>query len=284
MSYQPKLFIGIGATAAFFTLRQTYQHFVPGPGDYGNSVLNGVYQGTIEIRSFHHYNLSQDINEAIEKATKAADEMALPLVPASADMLAEQMREITRASAEVIAERQRASAAAQAAWEAQRAEWDAARIIQQADLLKAGRFPFGKYVGELFNDVEIGYVNWIMDKRDEFEPVSHMRALADAVWLHCAALKLPTPDPAATIGEPGKRIELEVRAIRQISFATDFGQKYVTTMVTPEGACVVVLSTSWALDVGECAKIKATVKEHSEFRGQMQTVVQRVKNIEEKAA
>ena len=57
---------------AFYTLRETYLHrtYVPGDGPGGNAVVNGVYQGTVleEVRSFHHFNLSTDADEAFAKA------------------------------------------------------------------------------------------------------------------------------------------------------------------------------------------------------------------------
>jgi hypothetical protein len=59
MSFVPRLFIGIGLTNAYFTLRETYLHtsYVPGEGQWGNFV-NGVYQGQVitEVRSHHHFN------------------------------------------------------------------------------------------------------------------------------------------------------------------------------------------------------------------------------------
>jgi hypothetical protein len=55
------------------------------------------------------------------------------------------------------------------------------------------------------------------------------------------------------------------------------------TMATPERACLLAKG-KFNAQVGEKLKIKATVKRHDEYKGQPQTVVNRVKVIEELAA
>jgi len=74
--FKPSLFIDIGADNHFYTLRETYLHTTyVRPGEMGNAIVNGVYQGTIaeEVRSFHHFNLSQNPEDAIAKAKSFAE-------------------------------------------------------------------------------------------------------------------------------------------------------------------------------------------------------------------
>lgn len=97
-TFVPTLFIGVGELGCFFTLRETYLHAVPGPGPMGNAVVNGVYQGSFEVRSYHVKNLSQDPDEAFEKAQEASERMGLKLTT-SRDSLREEMNAIHRANA-----------------------------------------------------------------------------------------------------------------------------------------------------------------------------------------
>lgn len=101
--FVPHLFIGVGLTGAYFTLRMTNLRYIPGEGPMGNAIVNGVYQGTVEVGSEHLFNLSQDADEAFEKA-QAAQEMALRL-SSTRESLDQEMREIQRATAEQMAER-----------------------------------------------------------------------------------------------------------------------------------------------------------------------------------
>ncbi len=109
-NFQPSLFVGIGDTQAYYTLRETYleEIHIPGEGPSGNAVVNGVYQGYIryEVRSFHHFNLSQDAAEAIDKGKAASLKIGLPF-SCSQKKIEAEMREIKRRTAEEIAEDER---------------------------------------------------------------------------------------------------------------------------------------------------------------------------------
>lgn len=280
MAFTPKLFIGIGAEQKFFTLRETYQHttYLPGPG--GNAVVNGVYQGTAitETRSFHHFNLSQDADEAWQKANEASERFGIPLSGTREEMT-EEMNTIRRATAAQLAERE----AQRIAWEEERKAERAAELQRKIDLINSGVFAFGPHVGTKFIDGEPTYLEWYVDKRDVFEEDSLPRMTADAI-LRFAADRLPIkPDPRATIGEVGNRIDVEVTVSRVFTFYRDscsgYGSEacHISTMVTTDRVCVVVKSGAFCPKVGETLKLRGTVKEHSEYRGQMQTVLQRVK-------
>lgn len=282
MAYQPVVYIDIGATGAFFTLRETYEHVkhIPGEGAFGNAVINGVYQGGVEkeIRSFHHFNLSQNPDEAFAKAQAYADANAIKL-DSTRDGLAESLRDIQRANAEEIARRE-------AHYTALREQWEAERKLNELrlfDVVAAGYLPIGNHSGKAFHDAPVSYINWLIAARETFEVGSLLRAIADAVAEDCSDLLLPVADKHAIVGtEIGERVELTATVVRVASYDTDFGRKYITTLVTNDDnkACVVVKSTSFCRDVGTVVHFKATVKEVSDYKGQTQTVVQRVKVLE----
>lgn len=282
--FTPQLYIDIGATGAYFTLRETYLHtrYIRGGGDMGGAVLNGVYQGSVEteVRSFHHFNLSQNADEAFAKATAASEAMGMELTT-TRESMAEQMRVIKRATAEQLAERERFAAKLHAEWEAERA----ARMQEKLDKLAQGVFPFGPHKDEKFEDASIGYLDWMMRKVEDFEEGSLVRLTAEAVLARCSHLMLPTPDAELTVGEPGKRLQFTVTVVKSVHYDrtawNGYGVErvYVTTMVDASGACLVCFSGAFAPYVGDKLTIKATVKEHSEYKGQAQTIVQRVKEL-----
>ena len=97
MAFVPHLYIGVGETGAFFTLRETYLH---------ERYANGCRY--TEVRSFHHFNLSQDADEAFEKARAFAERNLIQL-NTTREQLTEQMRDIQRANAEELERRERAA-------------------------------------------------------------------------------------------------------------------------------------------------------------------------------
>lgn len=259
--FQPSLFIGIGEKSCYFTLRERYLH---------EQWIGGRCEK--EIRSFHHFNLSQDPDEAIAKATEAAERLGLPLNTTRAE-ITEQLNAIKRATADELKERQER----EIRWEAERAEREAKWMEEQKALIVDGRFPtcFRNHGGEPFIAAGIGYLNWVMDKADEFKPGSLLAMVANKVLELHADLRLPCPDKTKVIGEPGKRQTFEVTVIRTFDFTGIYGTTYFVTMVTPDGCCL-LSKGRFNAEVGEKLTIKATVKEHDEYKGQAQTVVQRV--------
>lgn len=274
--YVPKLFVGIGATQAYFTLRETYEHksHTPGYGDMGRAVVNGVYQGSVsvEIRSFHHQNLSQDADEAFEKAKFIAEQMALELVTTKEQMVME-MREIQRASAEDLAERERRIQIAIA----ENAEAERQRIARMEEAMKNGVIPFGRYRDVKFADAPVGYINWLMTATFDTEMMIKLQA---AVIAQCEHLRLPTPSLTATVAANiGERVEFKnVVVTRVASFGSDWGVVFLITMVTTDGICLLAKG-SFKADVGDRFDIKATINTFSEYKGQAQTVVNRVKVV-----
>jgi hypothetical protein len=283
MAFIPKLFVSIGKDQHFFTLRETYEHTTYLPGANGNAVVNGVYQGTAikETRSFHHFNLSQDADEAWPKAQEASARFGLPLM-GSRDEIVEEMRDIARATAEQLAQRE----AERLEWEAERKAMREAEFARKVAMINDGLFAFGPFVGKPFTEGEPGYLEWFVDKRDDFEVDSLPRLTADAILKFAADRLPPKADPNKTVGEVGKRIDLDVTVVRSFSFTRDAFSGYgtetvtITTMVTSDRTCVVVKSTAFCADVGASFKLRGTVKAHEEYKGQMQTILQRVKMLD----
>jgi hypothetical protein len=77
------------------------------------------------------------------------------------------------------------------------------------------------------------------------------------------------------VGTVGERFTATVTVERINSFESQFGTVHIVAMRTAEGHALVSKGRFHA-EKGEMLTIKATVKEHGEFRGEAQTIVQRV--------
>lgn len=287
--FNPTLYIGIGETNAFFTLRETYLHEVciPGEGPGGNAVVNGVYQGTKirEVRSFHHFNLSQDPQDACRKAEAAALKIGLPLQETSVDDLETEMREIKRRDEEQIA-------ADQLRWEITQAEieaWNLKRFMER-EAEKIAKFEkdgahyitWGSHAFCHANALPREYCTWVVSKKAEFEPFSFMLHLAKTLEEKYPEqlLKEVKLKPRAYFGEVGKRYDLELTVIKCFGFDGQFGRCYVTTLTDKKGICFNVMSGAFSAQAGDVIKCKATVVAHKPYKGQAQTVINRVKVLE----
>lgn len=265
MSYVPHLYIGIGETGALYTLRETYLHV--------SYVGNTPHK---EVRSFHHFNLSQNADEALAKAQHYAEQMALEL-RADRESLEGEMRKITRASAEELAAREERIRKAQEEWEANKLKLEA----EKREKIANGIFPFGRYFDEKFEDAPIGYLTWLIENVNTFEGM--LKEVAEAVKAKCSHMMLPKPDSDAIVGEVKQRLVLDVivtktREIWRDSFS-GWGQErvfIVEMMDKKTKACIMSFSTAFNAEEGEELTIKATVKKHDEYKGQAQTVVTRV--------
>lgn len=281
MAFTPTLFIDIGEHQHFFTLRETYLHTVhiPGEGPNGNAVVNGVYQGTTqtEVRSFHHQNLSQDGDEAYTKAVALAAELGLALTTQPGEM-AFKLAEIQRATAAELAARE-------AYYQLMREEREATK----REKIAQGVYPVGRWTDRAFKAPEcLGYTRWVGLNVDKFEAGSIMRDIADAIITQCPELLTPDFDQRAYVGTIGQRLTLDVEVVRVFSFTrpsfSGWGQEtvWIVSMRGPQRECIVSKSASFRAEVGEKFRMKATVKDHDDYKGQAQTIVQRINVIEEK--
>lgn len=78
------------------------------------------------------------------------------------------------------------------------------------------------------------------------------------------------------VGEVGKRQEFTLTVQRVMAYDSDYGTTYINVCKDAEGH-VVVYKGSNGWDKGETLTVKATVKEHSEYNGVKQTIIQRPK-------
>lgn len=267
------LYIGVGELNCFFTLREAYVHTF-------------IVEGNVceETRSYHLRNLSQNPAEAVAKAQEAADAAGVEM-RSTVDSLAEELNRIHRATEDELKAREQARLDREARWEEERLE----RELMYKEVIAAGRFAFGKYKGVDFVDAPLGYLIWLVQTMPEFEEHSLMRFTAEAVAAVPGLVPaLPTATPDVYIGEPKQRRDFDVTVLAGFHFYRDsfsgYGSEvvYISKMVEKEtGALLTVMSTAWNVEgrEGEALKIKATVKEHSEFKGEAQTVVQRVKEV-----
>jgi len=243
-----KLLISVGATAAYFTLRETFL----GHND--------------RVMSFHHFNLSQDADVAFEKALAYSHNNGIELVTDRETMITE-MREIQRSSAEQLAERKAKIESADAEHQAYLKKAHDEKI----ELIEQGLYPFGQYYNKPFASAAVSYLQWLINT-DFTDCNDVIKLLQIKVTEQCKHL-LPNPD--ATIGTVGKRETFNVKITRLIRCEGFYGVSYICTMVTPDNV-VMVSKGAFAADVGDTLTIKATVKEYSRYNGQMQTVIQRV--------
>lgn len=93
------------------------------------------------------------------------------------------------------------------------------------------------------------------------------------------------------VGKVGERLEVAVTVERVISFSRPrFNAPWleetlsIVTMRDAAGNAIVSKSTSFYAAKGETMMIRATVKDHSEYNGEQQTIVSRIKVREKEAA
>lgn len=167
------------------------------------------------------------------------------------------------------------------AWPA--AEREAAKAALH--LISRGRIPLGPMAGQR---IEAAPREWITyqyrrEGRDEVQ-----EALHKYIGQYHPDLVFPIPDKTKLVGTPKQGVTLPVVCVKRADvLATGYRGEPVgfsiTTMVVTDGeykdACVVVRSASWSHTVGADFVIKGTVKEHGDYKGQAQTILQRVAEV-----
>jgi hypothetical protein len=84
------------------------------------------------------------------------------------------------------------------------------------------------------------------------------------------------------VGTVGARVELTLRVVDRRRFpASNYGwtDRYLFRMRDESGNVFIWWTTSGSLGLGETVPVKATIKAHSEYNGEKQTEVQRVKVV-----
>jgi len=264
--FVPRLYIGIGAFNHFFTLRESYQH---------HYVSDGIPM--VEVRVAHLFNLSQDADAALEKAREYAGKVGLAL-QASKETMEQEMLEIKRASERELADRAAREAAQALEAEERRKAYEEKKLADA----KNGYIPFGRYKNHSIKDLRdegadaFSYLIWLANSDIESPIFDALRAKIKELEPRAF---LPKPDREKTFGEVGQRIEVKVTVTAHFCFQSDFGVMHIVNMVTEDGS-MLVSKGKFNVGSGARLKIKATIKGHSEYKGQMQTVVQRAKVLE----
>lgn len=253
------LTIGIGHTGAMFTLWETE--------------IVRVNNSNRAMRTYHK-NLGNTPDTAYDNAVAAMFQMGLPLETSFED-LKEELRKIERdrPTAEILAARQ--------------AEMER---IQQEQLIERNRLwnekchqidndliVFGRHKGTKFADAPVSFVNWLISEKEEFEYNTILRYSAE----YCEkTYGIRREFEEGFLGKEKEKISSIVTVVRVYSFNTMYGTKYITTMRTETGHCIVVKSTSFKVKVGDHFVITGTVKELSNYKGNDQTVIQRASRKE----
>jgi len=258
-AFIPVLYIGIGETCAFYTLRENSVDF------FGRRKV---------MLSYHIQNLSQDIDVAIAKATEYAEKRSMPISYDRNTLLIE-MREIKRTTKEELEKRE-------AARQQRIVDEIAAReklMVEYKELVNSGIMPIGRFTGHKFEDIDVSYMQWMMTT-GAFKEDSILYYVAQVLREKYQHLLLPTPSKDAHYGVAGKRVDIDVTVIKSIPLQTLYGASALTIMVeSTTNACITVMSSAWAPKVGLKLSIRGTIKGYREYNGQQQTVLSRVKTL-----
>ena len=247
------LYISVGSTGAMFTLKHCKGHF------------------------FHKHvkNLSTNPDTALQKAMEYSKKKNIPL---HTDQLSAQLRKIKRCSAEQIQQQKKMR-------DEERKRRKQERLEGHRRKIDNGIMPIGKHAGKKLSELPRDYIEWITDT--EHDQDSPMYYAAEKVLELIIDDPLPIPHPESIVGKPKERHTFRVTCINSKSFVRPcYGfsmaseKVFITTMVDEFKNCIVCFSPSFKMDVGEKATIKATIKDHSLYDNQAQTIVQRVKKIE----
>jgi hypothetical protein len=99
---------------------------------------------------------------------------------------------------------------------------------------------------------------------------AHARVISDQVARQARSLT-----PSAHQGAPKDKIEVELTVERVATIPTDFGPKHINTLRDATGNCYVWRTATVALTTGAILTVAATIKAHSEYRGEQQTELTR---------
>lgn len=263
--FTPKLFISVGATGALYTLRETTYY----------------YRGHDKIvTSFHHKNLSQDLDEAISKAEEYAKSQGLPL-EYNKTVLDREMRDIHRSTKEEM-ERKR-----QELLERNKRDEEEAKIIRQQkiDAINCGIMPVGQYAGMKFEEIPTGYITWIVRNKDKLEGL--FLEIATVLETYFVHLIFPEYNNSY-FGNPKDKIEVVVTVDRVVALVNEYAPygwpsvTYIVIMQEDVTKCKLIYKGSaFSPKEGEKFVLKATIKEHTLYKDEHQTIIQRPKIVGE---
>tara|TARA_B100000700_G_C14821706_1_gene750271 strand:- start:43 stop:810 length:768 start_codon:yes stop_codon:yes gene_type:complete len=247
-------YIGTGDQTKMYTLRTQYQDFI------------STHTGRVPIiRDYYLQNLSTDAEKAVSRAKELGFEVKKPKF---------SLQEIRRREERLSQiEREKLIAEERAARQA--------FIDKMMAPIENGRFPFGKYRDERFEDVfekDRGYMKyWVNNdiRKDDVVAYNLQRVLSN---LYGEQLK-PVTGNGEYFGEVKKRYRgINAKVVNKFSFETFYGYTRVVKFVLESGEMAVYMGSSF-IDVaeGDEVTIDFTVKAHEEYEGEIQTKILRVK-------
>lgn len=229
--------------------------------------------------SLHVDLLTSKLGTSLAKAYEYAKEMGLELqydparniFPADLDAIAQAKRDerVNRKTA-----KQRAADERQAMFDKARQE----RREMSERMLEAGTYPFGKYLNGKIED-QPGYAAWLVEKKATFDKGSILEYAAGVIerkYPHLLKKKELDFSPGHRPEAEKTRIQIKGTVVKSMSFSSDFGRTYWIFIKDEKGRCVVAKGGWWA-DEGAEVDVSATIKAKETYKGQDQTVVNRVK-------
>ena len=250
--------IGIGEKSKFFTLRHHWEEPNYEMNAYGRYIVTGF-----TAKSEHFQNLSQNYQEALTKAKRAALAYNLPL--SASETRDEQLSEIRR--------REREEIAAENLAEAQARDAEITAYLGQYKITTTVLW-FGKYAGQsIYSVIEFDrdYLEFLAAGSDETNLFkARIRVLLD---------RTPVAEKLVSnyIGTIGQRLTLECSVVFTKWIDTQFGQSRLIKFQIATGETLVSFySGNYYFEIGEKVTIAGTVKAHEEYNGEKQTKINRI--------
>ncbi len=264
--FTPHIFISLGESNRRFTLRKT--------------ALQTTTDDRQHVISIHIQNLSSKLDRSLQMAWDYAKEYDVEfkydperdLFPADLDEFNRIKKEKKKAARQEkidAAERQKS------AYE----EEKAARLQAKIKQLEEGTYPFGKHLDEKIED-HPGYAAWLVSKKDEFEKGSILHHAANIIETNFKhVLEAKTTESYVPGHRPEKvstRIHIKGKVQQVMSFPGYYGYSYWVFIKDENGLCVIAKG-SWHAEKGDEVNITAHLKAKEVYKGQDQTIVNRVK-------
>ena len=242
-----KYYIGSGQTGAFFTLRVVYIDF--------NT------RGYLD--TFHHHvkTLNTDFQKSLEIARAYVGEKNAHLLDEKQNV---ELRKITREKIDHT-------------------------------ILRFGKHE-GATIQELIEQGQQKYLVWCAKKITAKKHAKTIELIKEALSAEIKAEEKKDEERRAKweevkqsrresihVGTPGKRYEMKVTFTGNTAFETMYGTMRVYFMYDEDNNALVWKTSKYInFDRNTVFTIKATIKEHSSYKGQLQTIITRVKITGEK--
>ena len=133
--------------------------------------------------------------------------------------------------------------------------------------------------GKILNDYEHNIHVIAASGAIEFRSTGFAASIVNAYYREHGLYEKRNKIDSQFVGVIGERLEadVEVNLVKAIEGA--YGWTYLHKMVTPDGNLFTTFASKKLADEGQKVHIKATVKNHEEYKGMKQTIVTRVKVV-----